>query len=143
VGFDRFSEPGWWSILDRPRIILIAHDSESVRTVIRKSIERETSYQVCEAADGLDAVRIGRALKPDLAILDVGMPGLTGIEAATILRYSMPRIRIVLVSLHSDDLYQTLCNTLTSTIHIDAVISKSEGITGLIESVKNLLDQPD
>jgi DNA-binding NarL/FixJ family response regulator len=75
--------------------------------------------------DGLDAVRIGRALKPDLAILDVGMPGLTGIEAATILRYSMPKIRIVLVSLHSDDLYQTLCKTLTSTIHIDAVISKS------------------
>jgi len=128
--------PDGRSGLGKPRTILIADDSASVRAVLRQSLERETGFKICgEASDGVDAVSKAKELVPDLIILDVIMRRLNGIEAAAILRHSMPEIRIILVSMYGDDLGKTV----TSTIHVDSVFSKSDGITKLIENVKNLL----
>lgn len=124
------------SELREPRTILIADDSESVRTVIRQSLECETGFKICgEATDGVEAVSRAKELTPDLIILDVRMPRLNGIEVAAILRHAMPKVRIVLISMYGDE----LAKTLTSAIHVDAVLPKSDGITTLIEMVKNLL----
>lgn len=82
------------SALDKRKTILIADDSEMVRTKIRQALERDTDFEVCaEAADGADAVAKAKELSPDLAILDVRMPGLSGIEVAGILRHALPRTR--------------------------------------------------
>lgn len=122
--------------LGKPRTILIADDSASVRAVIRESIERETPFKICgEATDGIDAIHKARELKPDLVILDVVMPRLNGLEAATILRHSMSELRIVLISMYGDDLGEGFA----AAVRIDAVLSKSDGIIPLIESVQNLL----
>jgi len=121
--------------LGAPRI-LIADDSDAVRAVIRKSLERLTSFNVCgEAIDGADAVSKAKELTPDLVILDIRMPHLTGIEVAAILRNSMPTIRIILISMFDD----VIAEKLMSTLHVDAVLSKSEGIVKLIERVESLL----
>jgi DNA-binding NarL/FixJ family response regulator len=122
--------------LGKPRTILIADDSASVRAVIRESIERETPFKICgEATDGIDAIHKARELKPDLVILDVVMPRLNGLEAAAILRHSMSELRIVLISMYGDDLGEGFA----AAIRVDAVLSKSDGIIPLIESVQNLL----
>jgi DNA-binding NarL/FixJ family response regulator len=125
--------------LSKPRTILIADDNERVRTVIRQALERETSFKVCaEATDGTDAVSKAKELEPDLVILDVRMPGLNGVEVAGILRYALPRVRIVFVTMYADDITESL----TSVFHIDAVLSKASGLTKLVENVESLLGQP-
>jgi len=70
-----------------------------------------------------------------LILLDVKMPRLTGLEVAGILRRALPRIRIMMVTMYAEELNKKL----TSLFGIDAVFSKSEGATKLIERVENLL----
>lgn len=124
------------SELNKPRTILIADDSEMVRAKIRQALERETDFEICgEASDGLEAVAKAKALTPDLILLDVKMPRLTGLEVAGILRRTLPRIRIMMVTMYAEELNKKL----TSFFGIDAVFSKSEGVTKLIERVENLL----
>jgi DNA-binding NarL/FixJ family response regulator len=125
--------------VSKPRTILIADDNERVRTVIRQALERGTGFKVCgEATDGTDAVSKAKELEPDLAILDVRMPGLNGVEVAGILRYALPKIRIIFVTMYAEDITENL----TSVFHIDAVLSKASGLTKLIENVESLLAEP-
>ena len=124
------------SELNKPRTILIADDSEMVRAKIRQALERETDFEICgEATDGVEAVAKAKELTPDLILLDVKMPRLTGLEVAGILRHTQPRIRIMMVTMYGEELNKKL----TSVFGIDAVFSKSEGVTKLIERVENLL----
>jgi DNA-binding NarL/FixJ family response regulator len=122
--------------LNKPRTILIADDSEMVRAKIRQALERETDFEICgEATDGVEAVAKAKELTPDLILLDVKMPRLTGLEVAGILRRTQPRIRIMMVTMYAEELNKKL----TSIFGVDAVFSKSEGVTKLIERVENLL----
>ena len=123
----------------KPKTILIADDNERVRTVVRQALERETGFQICgEATDGTDAVSKAKELEPDLVILDVRMPGLNGVEVAGILRYALPRIRIIFVTMYAEDIGENLM----SVFHIDAVLSKANGLTRLVEHVESLLAEP-
>ena len=125
--------------LVKPKTILIADDNERVRTVVRQALERETSFKVCaEATDGTDAVSKAKELEPDLVILDVRMPGLNGVEVAGILRYALPKVRIIFVTMYAEDITENL----TSVFHIDAVLSKASGLTKLVENVESLLAEP-
>ena len=124
------------SELNKPRTILIADDSEMVRAKIRQALERETDFEICgEATDGVEAVAKAKELTPDLILLDVKMPRLTGLEVAGILRRTQPRIRIIMVTMYAEEINRKL----TSFFGVDAVFSKSEGVTKLIERVENLL----
>jgi DNA-binding NarL/FixJ family response regulator len=121
---------------NKPRTILIADDSEMVRAKIRQALERETDFEICgEANDGVEAVAKAKELTPDLILLDVKMPRLTGLEVAGILRQAQPRIRIMMVTMYAEELNKKLA----AVFGIDAVFSKSEGVTKLIECVENLL----
>ncbi|MFZ0523724.1 MAG: response regulator transcription factor [Candidatus Acidiferrales bacterium] len=120
----------------KPRTILIADDSERVRTILRRVLERETPFSVCgEATDGAEAVTKARQLNPDLILLDLRMARLTGLEVAGILRKAQPNIRIIMVTMYADELNPTLA----SLFRVDAVFSKSDGITKLIEKVETIL----
>jgi response regulator NasT len=115
--------------------ILIADDSESVRKVVRRSL-LSAGFTICgEAADGMEAVSKAASLAPDLIILDVRMPRLDGIQAAGILKHTMPQIRIALLTLYPE----TVSTNLTSATHVDAVLSKSDGIAKLVENIQTLL----
>ena len=130
------------TVLDRRKTILIADDSEMVRTIIRQALERDTNFEVCgEATDGTDAVSKAKELEPDLVILDVRMPGLNGMEVAGILRYALPKIRIALTTMYAEDISENLA----SVFHIDAVLSKTNGLAELTGVVTGLLadQEPD
>jgi DNA-binding NarL/FixJ family response regulator len=127
------------SRLHKSKTILIADDSPMVRTLIRQALERDTEFAVCgEAADGTDAVSKARELAPDLIILDVRMPGLNGIEVAGILRYALPKVRIVLVTMYAQDIERNL----TSLFRIDAVLAKASGLSELTAHVTSLMADP-
>jgi DNA-binding NarL/FixJ family response regulator len=82
--------------------ILIADDHEIVRKGIRDMIRQfRPEWKVCgEAGNGAEAVEMGRTLKPDIVILDIAMPGMSGIEAASRLARSDAACRILLFTMY-------------------------------------------
>jgi two-component system response regulator NreC len=89
-----------------PVRVLIADDHALVRSGLRALLEREGEFKVvAEAADGYEAVELALRHKPDLILLDVAMPRLTGTDAAQHISGKLPHTRIVIVSMHSDESY--------------------------------------
>jgi DNA-binding NarL/FixJ family response regulator len=119
-----------------PKSILIADDNETVRKVARLFLETQVELEVCgEAVDGVDAIEKAKQLKPDLVVMDLAMPRMNGVEAASVLKGLMPRMPIVIFTLYSE----LLGSALSSAIGVDAVLSKPEGGWNLVECVRSLL----
>lgn len=88
--------------------ILIADDHGIVRTGLRLQLDRNEGFEVIgEAADGREAVRMAEELVPDVVIMDIAMPNLNGIQAASQIVKARPQIGIVMLSMHSDETYIT------------------------------------
>ena len=86
--------------------ILIADDHGIVRSGVRMLIDRQTGMQVvAEAEDGVDAVSQAIAQRPDVAVLDVAMPRMTGIQAAREIKAQAPATSVLLLSMHDDERY--------------------------------------
>jgi DNA-binding NarL/FixJ family response regulator len=86
--------------------ILVADDHHIVRSGIRLLLDRQPDLEVvAEAPDGIEAVEQALASRPDLCILDVAMPKMTGLQAAREIRAHMPNVRVLMLSMHDDDRY--------------------------------------
>jgi DNA-binding NarL/FixJ family response regulator len=85
--------------------ILLADDHMMVRQGIRALLEKEGFEVVAEAMDGRDAVRLAEKLKPDVAVLDIAMPLLNGIDAAREIRRVSPRTKTTLLTVHEENQY--------------------------------------
>ncbi len=86
--------------------VIIADDHPFLRTGLRHVLEEHPEFRVVgEAADGLEALQLVDQEKPDVAILDIGMPNLNGIEAAHQIAEAAPRVAIIVLSMHSDEAY--------------------------------------
>jgi len=93
--------------------ILVVDDYNDWRNQVRFLLQARPEWQViCEASDGLEAVRNAAELKPDLVLLDIGLPKLNGIDAARQIRQLSPSSRIIFLSLHdSPDVVQAALST--------------------------------
>jgi DNA-binding NarL/FixJ family response regulator len=88
--------------------ILLADDHTVVRQGLRKLLEERSDWEViAEAGDGREAVRLAEQHKPDVAILDVAMPLLNGIEATRQITKRSPATRVLVLSMHADEAYVT------------------------------------
>jgi DNA-binding NarL/FixJ family response regulator len=115
-----------------PKKVLIADDSQLVRQTIKNVLAARTDLAVCgEAVNGLEAVETARTLRPDLVLLDFAMPKMNGAETASVLKMTMPEVRIILFTMYSEN----IGSYLTSAIGIDAVLSKPDGMTALVKAV--------
>ncbi len=86
--------------------ILIADDHGIVRSGMRLLIDRQPDMEVvAEAEDGVDAFERALAARPDLCVLDVSMPRLTGIQAARQIRAHLPETQVLVLSMHDDERY--------------------------------------
>jgi DNA-binding NarL/FixJ family response regulator len=86
--------------------VVLADDHNLVRAGIRALLERMPDVQVVgEASDGRAAIALIAREKPDLALLDIGMPELNGLEAAERIAREAPRTRLVVLSMHSNESY--------------------------------------
>jgi DNA-binding NarL/FixJ family response regulator len=86
--------------------VLIADDHGIVRSGLRMLIDRQTDMKViAEAGDGVAALESTQAHRPNVAVLDVSMPRMTGLQAAREIRAHVPDTRVVLLSMHDDERY--------------------------------------
>src|SRR5262245_38923558 len=86
--------------------VLIADDHGIVRSGLRLLLERQPDIEVVgEAADGAEARELAIRERPDLAILDVRMPKLTGLQATREIREQAPEVSVLILSMHDDERY--------------------------------------
>jgi len=115
--------------------VLIADDSASMRLAVRYLLERRHSgLIVSEAFDGADAIEKAKETQPDLILLDLAMPRLNGVEAASVLKNTLPETPIILFTLHTD----LHADSLSAFIGVEFV-SKVDGVSKLLERVDALL----
>ena len=89
-----------------PRLlrILVADDHDVVRHGLRALIEAKPGWQVCgEATNGQDAAAMAQELQPDIAILDVSMPMLNGLEATRLIRKASPATEVLVFTMHESE----------------------------------------
>jgi DNA-binding NarL/FixJ family response regulator len=79
--------------------VVIADDHQLIRRLLRLALEAQPTLRIVgEAADGVQALELARALVPDLVVLDLAMPELNGLEVASALRASIPQCAILVFS---------------------------------------------
>ena len=87
-----------------PIRVLLADDHTLVRAGIRSLLEGLENVEVVgEAGDGQEAVRLAESLRPDVVLLDVGMPGLNGLDVAARLVTQDASIRVLILSMHTSE----------------------------------------
>ena len=88
--------------------LLLGDDHTLVRHGLRKILEERKEWEVvAEVGDGREAIKKAVALKPDVAIIDIGMPLLNGIDATQQIVRKVPETRVLMLSMHSDEGYVT------------------------------------
>ncbi len=86
--------------------ILLADDHALVRAGVRRILEAEPDLEVVgEASDGAEAIDLARSLQPDLAVLDISMPRLTGLQAAREIKRRAPAVQTLMLSMHDNEQY--------------------------------------
>jgi len=108
--FDAVSPPGkrYNKIMlgNRPMRVFLADDHPLLRIGLRLSLDRQENIEVIgEAGDGFSAVAKIQTDPPDVSLIDVDMPGLSGIRTIRVLRKSIPQMKILVLSTHNDETY--------------------------------------
>ena len=86
--------------------ILLADDHVVLRSGLRLLLDAQPDFKVVgEASDGREALKLAADLKPDLILLDLTMPGLSGMEALPALRKAAPAARVLILTMHDDEGY--------------------------------------
>ena len=116
--------------------ILIVDDNANLRRLLRSFVEGNTKFVICgEAENAAEAIEKTQELQPNVILLDLTLPGMSGTEAASLLRAAAPKVKIILFTMHADGVNESLA----STFGLDRVISKSESILILAEHLKALM----
>jgi DNA-binding NarL/FixJ family response regulator len=104
--------------------------------MIHETLERQDGWEVCgEAADGREAIEKAQQLKPDLVVLDLSMPVMNGLEAARVLKRSLPSLPLVMFT----NFTSPQLSKEAFSAGVNAVVSKDK-IEGLVHSIQSLLE---
>lgn len=119
-----------------PRRVLIADDNDTIRRTLRSEVAQLAGIEVCATvSNGIEAVEAAVSLHPDVLIIDLLMPGLTGIQVAGILKRNLPAAKIILFTLYSDVITPQMVLALGATL-----ISKADGLPALARALKEALE---
>src|SRR6266852_7772297 len=115
--------------------ILVVDDHDIVRRGLKQLLTARPGWEVCgEAKTGREAVALAQQLKPEIVVMDIGMPELNGLEAARQIRKGLPNTEIVILSLHlSDELVYEIVQA-----GVRGYVLKSDSNRDLVNAVEAL-----
>lgn len=114
--------------------ILVADDHDLFRRGVRAVLESQPAWEVLDVSNGRDAVDKAKSFHPQIAVLDMQMPGLDGVEAAGRIRKVLPKIEILLIG--PDESEQAIARALS--VGARAYLTKSTAARDLIDAVSHL-----
>ena len=122
----------------RERIrVLVADDNATMRKIIRMYLEELPQVEICAVTrNGAETVDAARALEPDLLILDVVMPGLSGVEVASVVKKILPRAKVILFTMYEERVGRALAKYAG----VDIVVAKTRGLSALSEKINSVLE---
>jgi DNA-binding NarL/FixJ family response regulator len=116
--------------------ILIVDDHEVVRQGVRSILSERPDWEICaEAANGDEAILAATTLRPDVVIMDVTMPGMSGLEAASRIVAAVPETRILIFSMHESG--RIAVDVREARAH--GYVQKSQAARDLVLAVDRLL----
>lgn len=122
--------------VENPVRILVADDHPIILQGLKSILDREGFNVVGEASDGRQAVSQAHELQPDLVIMDISMPVMTGIEAAAEIRRIAPSAKLILLTVHTENRY--ILEALRSGIR--GYVLKSRAAGELVEAIHEILN---
>lgn len=114
--------------------VLLADDHTIVRQGLKSLLVREGFDVVAEAADGREALRLAAEHNPQVAVLDLAMPGLNGIDAGREIMRTCPETRVLLLSQHDEEPY--LVSAMQAGIH--GYLLKSQAVPDLVHAIREV-----
>ena len=117
-----------------PVSILLADDHALIRQGLKAFLERQGCRIVGEAADGQEALRSAEKAQPEIAVLDISMPILNGIDAARELKKSSPKTKVILLTQHDEDPYVT--DALRA--GVKGYVLKSQAADDLVHAIREV-----
>jgi two-component system response regulator NreC len=117
-----------------PTRVLLADDHSLIRQALRALLEKQGFHVVAEASDGQEALRSVEKTQPDVAILDISMPILNGVDAARELVKSSAKTRVILLTQHNEDQYVT--EALRAGVR--GYVLKSQAAEGLVHAIQEV-----
>ncbi len=118
-----------------PIRILLADDHVMLRQGLRTLLEQAGMAVIAEASDGQEALQLAHKEHPDVVVLDIGMPYLNGFETARRLRDTLPRSKIVLLTMHTDEPY------VLEALQTGAVgyVLKTQAAVDIVQAIRDVL----
>jgi two-component system, NarL family, response regulator NreC len=135
-----------------PIRILLADDHAVVRDGVRALLEKQSDMAVvAEAADGREAAQMAEEHRPDVVVMDIGMPNLNGIDATRRILTAHPRVAVVILSMHQDESYvlrslragakgYLLKDSLRSDV-LDAIRAVAQGRSYLTRKISRMMQE--
>jgi len=122
----------------KPLRIVLADDHDIVRAGLKSLLAQRPEWTVCgEASNGLEAVSKVVELTPDVVVLDITMPMMSGLEAAVRIRQLAPGTRIVILSMHDAVVMQGLLSLCAP----DAYVSKTTANEDLVRALNTVMER--
>ena len=119
--------------------VLIVDDNAQLRVLLREIVAEEPDLHVVgEAADGAEAMRLALELRPDILLLDLGMPQVNGLEVLRWSKAEHPEIKVIIVTVHTEDAYRQAAEASGA----DAFLLKKTLVTLLLPTIRRLRGSP-
>ena len=115
--------------------ILIVDDNSILRGLMRAIMAEESDLHVVgEAADGAEAIRLAQELRPDIMLLDLALPRVSGLEVLRWTKAERPEIKVIIVTVHDEDAYRQVAADGGA----DAFLLKKTLVTILLPTIQHL-----
>jgi DNA-binding NarL/FixJ family response regulator len=115
--------------------VLIVDDNVYVRDLVHTFLKHAPEIEICgEATDGVEAIEKAKQLKADVVLLDLAMPSMNGVEAASILKKTVPGVSVIMFTMYAENIPKSAI----SSMGVDVVLSKTDGIAHLAESINTI-----